>query len=223
MAKHFERDLERLQQRVLAYGAAVEAAIAKAIQALRESDRTRAEEVIRGDAEINRGENEISDECLKLIALHQPVASDLRRIATTLMITTDLERMGDQAKNISGEVLRLGVRPPWRPSELGPMTDLAQAMVRESLEALRDRNAGSAREVIRADDEVDRRNDEIIEELVTAMKTSPDAVEAGLSLYAITRHIERIADHTTNIAEDVVYLVEGDIVKHRPEAIGTAP
>ena len=218
--KHLERDLERLQKRIVGYAGLVEDAIYKAVRALHDHDADQAREVIDGDEAIDRGENEVTEECLKLLALHQPVAGDLRRIATTLMITTDLERMGDFARHIAeAAVVLAGPRFPI-PGKMLRMADVTTTLVRQSLDAFVHLDPNLARRVVRMDDEVDRFNDELIADLAAEMKKSPDAVDPGLTLYAATRHLERIADHATNIAEDVIYLIEGDIVKHRPEAIG---
>jgi phosphate transport system protein len=218
--KHLERDLERLQKRIVGYAGLVEEAIYKAVRAMQDHDADQAQGVIDGDEEIDRGENEVTEECLKLLALHQPVAGDLRRIATTLMITTDLERMGDLAKHIAEAAVTLaGPRYPI-PAKLMQMTDITTTLVRQSLDAFVNLDSQLARRVVRMDDEVDRYNDELIADLAAAMKKSPDAVDPGLTLFLATRNLERIADHATNIAEDVIYLIEGDIVKHRPEAIG---
>jgi phosphate transport system protein len=218
--KHLERDLERLQQRIVGYAGLVEEAIFKAVRAMHDHDVDQAQEVVDGDEAIDKGENEVTEECLKLLALHQPVAGDLRRIATTLMITTDLERMGDLAMHIAEAALTLaGPRYPI-PAKLMQMTDLTTTLVRQSLDAFVHLDSQLARRVVRMDDEVDRYNDELIADLAAAMKKSPDAVDPGLTLFLATRNLERIADHATNIAEDVIYLIEGDIVKHRPEAIG---
>ncbi len=220
MSKHLERDLEHLQKRIVQFASIVEEAIFKAVHSMQERDSDQAHEVIDGDEAIDRAENELAEECLKLLALHQPVATDLRRIATTFMITTDLERMGDFAKHIAEAALALaGLNFPI-PTKLTQMTDVTTTLVRQSLDAFVNLDSQLARRVVRMDDEVDRYNDEIIAELAAEMKTSPNAVDPGLILYAATRHLERIADHATNIAEDVIYLVEGEIVKHRPEAIG---
>jgi phosphate transport system protein len=220
MSKHLERDMERLQKRIVGYAGLVEDAIYKAVHAVRDQDMDQAREVIDGDEAIDRGENEVTEECLKLFALHQPVASDLRRIATTLMITTDLERMGDLAKHLAEAALALiGIKYPVPPKML-QMAELTTTFVRDSLDAFVNLDSQLARRVVRRDDEVDRFNDELIADLTAEMKKSPDAVEPSLTLYAATRQLERIADHATNIAEDVIYLIEGEIVKHRPEAIG---
>lgn len=184
----------------------------------READS--AEQVIAGDAQIDQEENHIEEECLKILALHQPVAVDLRRIAAALKINTDLERMADLAEDIAERALHLARLPVIPVSEkLHRMTDLAVSMVRQSLDAFVNLDTRQARRVCHLDDKVDRYNNEIIQELIGMMQASPANVQAGLSLFSATRHLERIADHATNIAEDVVYLVEGTIIRHLPAAI----
>lgn len=220
MSRHLERDLEHLQKKIVNFAGLVEESIYKAVQALQEHDNPLAEEIIEGDENIDAFENEVTEECLKLLALHQPVATDLRRIATTLMITTDLERMGDLARHIAEASLALSTPRVPIPSKLAKMTDVTTTLVRQSLDAFVNLDSKLARRVVRMDDEVDRYNDEIIAELIGYMKENPANVESGVTLFTATRHLERIADHATNIAEDVIYLVEGDIVKHRPDAIG---
>jgi phosphate transport system protein len=217
MAKHLERDLDDLQRDLLALAGLVEGAIYKAIQALQDRDVHLAREVIAGDTQIDREENHIDEECLKILALHQPVAVDLRRIISAMMINTDLERMGDLAEEMAERAVYLA-RPPLLPipEKLQRMTDLTTMMVRQSLDAFVNLDTHVAHAVMRMDDEVDRYNEEIIAELIQAMKSSPTLVEAGLSMFSAVRQLERIADHATNIAEDVVYLVEGEIVRHRP-------
>ena len=220
MSKHLERDLERLQKHIVQFAGIVEESIYRAVRAMQDHNADMAREVIDGDEAIDHAENDITEECLKIMALYQPVATDLRRIATTLMITTDLERMGDQAKHIAEGALALASPPIPIPSKYSRMTDVTLSMVRQSLDSFVNLDSQLARHVIRMDDEVDQLNDEIIADLTTSMKQSPAAVDTGLILYAATRQLERIADHATNIAEDVIYLIEGEIVKHRPEAIG---
>jgi phosphate transport system protein len=217
MAKHLQRDLDNLQHDLLALAGLVEAAIHKAIRSLQDRDIELAREVIAGDTQIDREENHIDEECLKVLALHQPVASDLRRIIAAMMINTDLERMGDLAEEIAERAIHLA-RPPLLPipARLQRMTDLTTMMVRQSLDSFVNLNIDEAQIVMRMDDEVDRYNDEIINELVQAMKNSPSLVDPALSMFSAVRHLERIADHATNIAEDVVYLVEGEIIRHRP-------
>ena len=220
MSKHLERDLDNLQRHILTLAASVEEAIHKAIRSLRERQTAVAQEVIAGDNVIDEEENHVEEECLKILALHQPVAIDLRRITAALKINTDLERMGDLAEDIAERALQLS-RPPHVaiPDRLQRMTDLTTTMVRQSLDAFVNLDAHLARVVCRLDDEVDRFNHDIIEELVQTMQQAPEMVRPSLSLFSAVRHLERIADHATNIAEDVIYLVEGEIVRHRPAAI----
>src|SRR5262245_13651103 len=224
MSKHLERDLDRLQSDLLALAASVEEAIHKAIQALQKREVGPAQQVIAGDPQIDQEENQIEEECLKILALHQPVAIDLRRIAAAMKINTDLERMADLAEDIAGRALHLARLPPVPiPSRLQRMTDLTTTMVRQSLDAFVNLDSRQARRVCRLDEEVDRFNNEIIRELVAMMQESPSQVEPCLSLFSAARHLERIADHATNIAEDVVYLVEGTIIRHHPEAFESEP
>jgi phosphate transport system protein len=219
MSKHLERDLENLQRDILALAASVEEAIHKAIRSLQNRDIELANDVIHGDDKIDEEENAIEEECLKMLALHQPVAVDLRRVSACLMINTDLERMGDLAEDIAERAIALS-KPPLLPipEKLQRMTDLTTSMVRQSLDAFVNLDTRLARTVCRLDDEVDRHNKDIIDELIRAMQEKPAMVEPGLSLFSATRHLERIADHATNIAEEVIYLVEGEIVRHRPTA-----
>jgi phosphate transport system protein len=223
MAKHLQRDLENLQHDLVALAASVEEAIHLAIRALREREAGPARQVIAGDTQIDLEENHIEEECLKILALHQPVAVDLRRIAAALKINTDLERMADLAEDIAERALHLAPMPGIPiPENLQRMTDLTTTMVRQSLDSFVNLDPRLARRVCRLDDEVDRYNNEIIRELIGMMQQSPAMVEPGLSLFSATRHLERIADHATNIAEDVVYLVEGTIVRHQPAAVAVA-
>jgi phosphate transport system protein len=216
MAKHLLRDLDNLQRDLLALASLVEEAIFKSIRSLQDRDARLAREVIAGDSQIDLEENHIDEECLKMLALHQPVAVDLRRITAALMITTDLERMGDLAEEIAERAIELAVPPYFPiPARLQRMTDLTTVMVRQSLDSFVNLDKEQAERVLRMDDEVDRYNSEIINEVIQVMKGTPALIEAGLSLFSATRHLERIADHATNIAEDVIYLIEGEIVRHR--------
>jgi phosphate transport system protein len=220
MSKHLERDLENLQRDLLQLAASVEDAIHKAIHALQDRDAALAEQVIEGDTQIDNDENRVEEECLKILALHQPVAVDLRRIAAALKINAELERMADLAEDIAERAERLAELPEIpTPRKLQRMTDLTVSMVRQSLDAFVHLDARLARTVCRLDDEVDQHNEAIIDELVRMMKSSPEMVEPCLSLFSAVRHLERIADHATNIAEDVVYLVVGEIIRHRPAAV----
>jgi len=220
MSKHLERDLDDLQRDILTQAGSVEEAIHRAIRALQERNAELAQQVIEGDAEIDEEENHVEEECLKILALHQPVAVDLRRIASAMLINVDLERMADLAEDIAERAVHLSRLPFFPiPERLQRMTDLTTMMVRQSLDSFVNMDARLARSVCRLDDEVDRYTDEIIEELIHGMQVSPEMVEPGLSMFSAVRHLERIADHATNIAEDVIYLVEGEIVRHRPAAV----
>jgi phosphate transport system protein len=217
MAIHLLRDLANLQRDLLALAGLVEGTIHKATRALQTRNAVLAREVIAGDGQIDHEDNHINEECLKMLALHQPVASDLRRIVAAMMIVVDLERMGDLAEEIAERAISLEGTPALPvPEKLQKMSDLTTIMVRQSLDSFVNLNKEQAERVLRMDDEVDRYNVEIINELIQTMQSSPHLIEPGLSLFSATRHLERIADHATNIAEDVLYLIGGEIVRHRP-------
>ncbi len=215
MSKHLERDLEQLSCDIVTIGGLVEEATQQAVTALQERRMELAELVIRNGSKIDGREVEIEDACLKMLALHQPVAEDLRFITSVIKINSDLERMGDLAMNIAQRAVFLTSQDPIPfPSQLSTIGAATVTMVRRSLDALVKRDAQTALQVCRADDEVDRLNREIIAELIALMKKDASMVERALSFFSATRHLERIADHATNIAEDVVYLVEGEIIRH---------
>ena len=219
MALHLKRDLDAIQRELFRLALDVEEAVQDAARSVRERDAATAQQVIAGDAHIDEEEARLEEDCLKVLALHQPVAIDLRRVVTAIKINTDLERMADLAEEIAERAVALASLPPVAvPAKFQLMTDLVVTMVRQSLDAFFSLDALQARRVARLDDEVDRYNRDNIAELITMMKDSA-AVEAGLSLFSATRHLARIADFATNIAEDVVYLVEGTIIRHRPEAL----
>ncbi len=222
MSKHLQRDLDQLQRDILSMGTAVEEAVTRAVRAVLDRDADLAREVIEGDDNIDLAENQVEEECLKILALHQPVATDLRRIASILLINTDLERMADLAVELAERAVHLA-EPPLIPipDTLPVMSHLTTSMVRQSLDSFVRLDAIYARRVVRLDDEVDRHNTEIIDILIAQMKRSPEFIAPGLSMFSVVRHLERIADHATNIAEDVVYLVEGAIVRHRPDMRGS--
>jgi phosphate transport system protein len=216
MGMHLLRDLDDLQRDLLALASLVEESIHKATRSLQTRNIELAREVVAADPQIDHEDNHINEGCLKILALHQPVARDLRRIAAAMMITTDLERMGDLAEEIAERSIALAEGPAFPISEkLGHMADLTTMMVRQALDAFVNLVQDQAERVLRMDDEVDRYNNEIIQELVRTMQSSPSLIEPGLSLFSATRHLERIADHATNIAEDVIYLISGEIVRHR--------
>jgi phosphate transport system protein len=216
MTKHFHRDVERLQSQILALSARVEQMIDQAGRALFQRDTDLLDELIDADREIDQREVLIEEECLKMLALHQPVAIDLRRIAVVLKINNDLERIADLAVNIAERAEHLQERPDFRlPPTLGQMVDWATAMVRGALDAFVDSDPEAAREICRRDDDVDEANREIITELIDMMEREPTMIAPAMHCFSASRQVERIADHATNIAEDVIYLVEGDIVRHK--------
>lgn len=220
MSKHWERDLDNLQRHLMALATSVEEAIFKGTRSLQERDPSLAREVVAGDSLIDQEENYIEDECLKMLALHQPVAIDLRRIIAALKINTDLERMADLAVNIAERALDLAEMPSIAvPEKLQRMTDLTTFMVRQSLDAFVMLDVQQALRVIRLDDEVDRYNREIIAELIHHMQNAAEQVPALLSFFSAVRQLERISDHATNIAEDVVYLIDGEIIRHHPKML----
>jgi phosphate transport system protein len=218
------RDLERLRDSVLRMAGYVEDAVHTATRAVSARDLDAARTVVGRDTEIDELENLLQEDCLNILALHQPVAKDLRRIGTVMLITTDLERMGDLAVGIAERAIELAAPPHVPiPDRLDQMSGRATGMMRLALDAFVNEDAAAARAVIGLDDEVDRDNDELILHAINEMKRSPERVEAGVALFSIVRHIERIADHATNIAEDVIFLVEGAIVRHRHhEVVGGA-
>ncbi len=215
---HFETDLQALKNRLLNMGALVEERVHGAIQALMLRDHEAAEAIARGDEEVNALQIEIDDRCLKLLALQQPMASDLRLITSAMKINADLERIGDQAVNIAENALKMFSAPPLKPIlDLPRMAEMAERMTRDSLDAFVRRDPALAREVLGRDDEVDGLKDTIFRALLTYMMADPGTIERALSLILVSRNLERIADHATNVAEDVIFLVEARDVRHHHE------
>lgn len=221
MSKHLLRDLDDLKRRLLAVGGLVEDAIHKATTAVLERKLDLANEVIRGDNEIDEREVAIEEECLKLLALHQPVATDLRFVVAALKVNNDLERMGDLAVNIAERAEALDTTPP-APMPIGfrSMVTKVEEMVRASLSALVAVDTDQARRVLVADDEVDEIHRQTFAEMQRLMRQDSDHVERATSVISISRNLERIADQATNIAEDVIFMVEGDVVRHAPPEDG---
>jgi phosphate transport system protein len=218
---HFEEELQALKQRLLNMGALVEERIHHAILALLERRQDLAEQVIAGDRQVNDLQVEIDDRCLKLLALQQPVGIDLRLITSAMKINADLERMGDQAVNIAETVMRLLPLAPLKIAvDVARMAEMAEAMVRDALDAFVRKDALAARQVLQRDDAVDHLKDTIFRVLLTYMMADPGTIERALSLILISRNLERIADHATNVAEDVIFLVEARDVRHHREAGG---
>lgn len=216
MPVHLLRDLERLKKMVLEMGTIVEESISRAITALATCNRALAENVIEGDNETDRREVQIEEECLKLLALHQPVARDLRFVVAVLKMNNDLERMGDFAVNMAERVLFLAsTRQVPVPRDLLMMAQKVTSMVHRSLDSLIESNATLARAVILADDEVDELRNQIFSAVMDEIRADVERLEQWVQLLSAVRYLERIADLATNIAQDVIYLVEGDVVRHQ--------
>ncbi|MEN0110314.1 MAG: phosphate signaling complex protein PhoU [Planctomycetota bacterium] len=219
MSKHLERDLDALEQDLLAQSAQVEEMIRIACRALCDRSLGASDELQDREPHINRREVRIEDECLKILALHQPVAVDLRRVATVLKVNGDLERIADLAVNIGERNEALAEHPGVPlPPQIERMSEAAIEMVGSSLDAFVDSDVVLAQAVRRRDDEIDALNREVIAEVYELVRHDPERIDAALHLFSASRHIERIADHATNIAEDVLYLVEGEIARHRRRA-----
>ncbi len=215
MERHADQELDALKQDVLHMAALAESAIGKAASALLLRDLGMAEDVLRGDEAINRLEIAIDERCLRLLALYQPEAGDLRFIAMALKINNDLERVGDQAVNIAERSLELLKEPALKPLiDIPYLAQLSQAMLKHSVEAFLQRDTVLARSVCQRDDEVDGLDDQIFRELLTYMLQDHQAITRAVNLILVSRHLERVADHATNIAENVIYLVEGKYIKH---------
>ncbi len=218
MAKHLQRELEKLQRGLLSLSAVVEEAVRKAVQALEGRDAALAQHVIETDLEIDQAEVDLEEECLKMLALYQPVAIDLRLIVAVLKINNDLERIGDLAVNIAERAVFLagqdGVQSEF---DFEGMARKAQEMVKMALDSLVNQDSSLARQVLAMDDEVDGMNRRMYEQVREGIRRHPDQLVAHTHLLSASRHLERIADHATNIAEDVVYMVEGSIIRHKAE------
>lgn len=215
---HFEEELQALKNRLLNMGALVEERVHQATFALIERRPEVIDRVIAGDQDVNDLQIEIDDRCLKLLALQQPMASDLRLITAAMKINADLERIGDQAVNIAENAARILAQAPLKPLiDLPRMAEIAQRMTRDSLDAFVRRDPELARNILARDDEVDQLKDQVFRVLLTYMMADPATIERALGLILISRNLERIADHATNIAEDVIFVVEAKDVRHHHE------
>ena len=213
--KHFSRELENIKKLILSLGAIVEERVRMATKAIEDNDAELAQQIIKSDYEIDEMEVDIEEECLKVLALHQPVAIDLRFIIAVIKINNELERIGDQAVNIAE---RVGVTAKSEQLEMffdySAMGEKAQRMLKMSLDALVKMDYDEAFNVVMMDDEVDALKEQAYERVKRAMGEHPDKIGYLINLFLISRHLERLADHTTNIAEEVIYLIEGEIVRH---------
>jgi len=217
--RHFQEELDQLKSRLVAMAGQVEEAVRLAVEALLERDRAKAQRVIEMDEEINERELELDEAAIQLLALQQPMARDLRLITTALSITTDLERIGDHAVNIAEAVeYMLGTAPLPPLPEMEEMVRVANRMLGDALDAFVRGDAVLARDVLRRDDRVDELHQNVFRILLTHMMEAPRRISTGMDLYIVSGNLERIADLATNIAEEVVYLVEGRTIKHHAEA-----
>ena len=216
MPRHFHEELDALKQTLLAMGGVVEDQIRRVMRALIERDDDLASEVIERDRQVNAYDVEIDEKCVELLALHQPAAGDLRFITTAMKIVTDLERIGDQAVNIAQRAIELSREAQLKPYvDLPRMAERAERMVKESLDAFVSRDTTLARRVCAADAEVDALKEQIFRELLTFMMEDARTIPRAIRLILISRFLERVADHATNVAEMVIYLVESKMVRHK--------
>jgi phosphate transport system protein len=212
---HFDSEMQALKSQLLTMGGLVENRIQRAVDSLIHRKEDEARKVIDSDVEINDLQIEIDERCLRILATQTPLAVDLRFIAAAMKINSDLERMGDQAVNIAENTLKCLDKPPLKPFiDLPRMAALAQEMTRDALDAFVRGDAELAWDVLRRDDEVDDLKDQVFRELLTYMIADPGTIERALSLILISRNLERVADHATNIAEDVIFMVEAKDVRH---------
>jgi phosphate transport system protein len=213
--RHFEEELTRLKERILKMGALVESQIAASIKALVERDTALAKQTIQNDHLVNAMDVEIDEDCIRLLALYQPAARDLRFITTAMKITTDLERMSDLAEDICERSIELSEEPLLKPYiDIPRMAEAAQKMVREALDAFVNKDAKLARKVCADDQFIDELTHQIFRELLSFMVEDPTTITRAVRISFVAKYIERIGDHSTNIAEMVVYLVEGKIIRH---------
>ncbi len=211
----FDDELRNLNAKALKLSSMVEASIRRSVRSLVQRDSDLAREVIKNDHKINALDVEIDEECIRLIALRQPKAGDLRFITTVMKIVTDLERIGDLAEDISERAIELNEEPPLKPYiDIPRMAEIAEGMLRDSLESLIKKDTKLAIDVIKRDDEVDSLNLQVFNELLFFMIQDPTNVSRATRITYVSKYLERIADHATNIAEMVIYMVEGKIIRH---------
>jgi phosphate transport system protein len=213
--RHFQEDLDTLKKRLLAMGGLAEERVRASVQSLVERDAALVEQVLAGDEPLNQLHIEIDRRCFTLLALHQPMAIDLRTIVSAVKINTDLERVGDLAVNIAEAVRRYMRHPPVKQLiDIPRMAEIAQSMLRDALDAFVRRDTKLARAVLNEDDALDALKTQVFRELLTYMLQDPSTIEPALDLILISRHLERIGDHATNVAEDVIFIVSARDVRH---------
>lgn len=219
--RHFHDELSHLKVRLLTMSGEAEAALSLSVESLLDRDAEKAASVIAGDRAIDEMEMEIEERCIKLLALQQPMARDLRMLTSALKIANDLERVGDHAVNIAQSAQRLAQSRPIAPEpEIIEMARLAREMLSDALEAFIRGDAAAGRDVCRRDDKVDSLHDSVFRILLTHMMEDQHTIGAGMELFLVSRNLERVADLATNIGEDVVFLVEGKSIKHHAEDRG---
>lgn len=215
MPVHLQREIEKVKKKILHLSAMVEENVRRAVRSMDERDARLAKQVIESDLEVDRMEVEVEEDCLKILALHQPVAIDLRFIVAMLKFNNDLERIGDLAVNIAERAAYLAKTEKAEISfEYREMARKAEDMLRRSLDSFVNLNPELARDVCAADDEVDAMEDQIVQEVLEMIRKNPEQADRLLHHIFVAKHLERIADHATNIAEDVIYMVKGEIVRH---------
>jgi phosphate transport system protein len=218
LERRFDIELAALKEKILLMGAHTENIVRKALTAILGRDSDLANEVVQDDAVIDRLEVEIEEGCVNLFALRQPVATDLRLITAALKISNDLERIGDHGVNIAGNALRLAAQPRFRhPAEIERLGEMAIQMLGDALDAFTRRDGSAARALVRRDDDVDSLNRRIFVDLMTSMRDDPESITPLLEWIMVARNLERVADLATNIAEEVVFIAEAEIIKHHQE------
>jgi phosphate transport system protein len=220
MTKHFQNEIEKVKKKILHLAAMVEENLQIAVKSITEYDISLADKVIKSDPDVDSLEVEVEEDCLKILALYQPVAADLRYIIAVLKINNDLERIADLAVNIAERTKAIarhsGVEIPF---DLHEMLNITVEMVKDSVDSLVTKDTSKAREVIQNDDRIDNFNDEAHRVYQKQIGKNPDAAEYYIGLLSVSKNLERIADHATNIAEDVIYMIEGEVVRHRSDLI----
>jgi len=221
MERHFDEELKELHKEILKMGVMAQEEIFKSIEALKNRDRKQAEDVISQDNKIDELELTVDEHCIDLIARHQPMAGDLRFITTGMKINAELERIADLAVDISQRVLELVDKPLLKPLiDIPKLSTIAQNMVRDAIDAFVNRDVALAKKVVLSDSEADKLRNLVQEELINDyMARDPKTADRAVPLLLITRHLERICDHATNIAEDVIYMVQARVVRHHPEEL----
>jgi len=216
MAKHLQREIDKLKKKILSIGAFVEESVQMAVRAVEQRDSVLADRVINGDVELDQAEVDLEEDCLKILALHQPVAIDLRFIIAVLKMNNDLERIGDLAVNIAERALLLNTQVKVNtPYDLHRQAERTQWMLHSSFDAMINLDSTLARKICGADEEVDAINREMYDLVKEAIRKDPQHLDTLIALLSVSRYLERIADHATNIAEDVVYMTEGIIARHK--------